>query len=67
MPEPAREHFGPQLTALIAYVTVVCRMPRVQRFCRDALAEPARLFRLWHKFRGGRIDHGQLFLRSIPI
>jgi len=39
----------------------------VERFCRDALAQHARLFRLWHKFRGGKIDRGQLLLRSIPI
>jgi transposase len=39
----------------------------VERFCRDALAEHAKLFRLWHKFRGGQIDRAQLLLRSIPI
>lgn len=39
----------------------------VERFCRDALAEHARLFRLWHKFRGGQIDRRQLILRAIPI
>ena len=39
----------------------------VERFCRDALAQHARLFRLWHKFRGGHIDRNQLSLRSIPI
>jgi hypothetical protein len=39
----------------------------VERFCRDALAQHARLFRLWHKFRSGQIDRGQLLLRSIPI
>ncbi len=39
----------------------------VERFCRDALAEHARLFRLWHKFRSGQIDRNQLLLRSIPI
>jgi transposase len=39
----------------------------VERFCRDALAEHARLFRLWHKFRSGQIDRGRLLLRSIPI
>jgi len=39
----------------------------VERFCRDALAEHAKLFRLWHKFRDGRIDRSQLILRSIPI
>ena len=39
----------------------------VERFCRDALALHARLFRLWHKFRGGQIDRRQLLLRSLPI
>lgn len=39
----------------------------VERFCRDALAQHARLFRLWHKFRGGQMDRDQLRLRSIPI
>lgn len=39
----------------------------VERFCRDALAQHARLFRLWHKFRGGQIDRQQLLVRSIPI
>jgi transposase len=39
----------------------------VERFCRDALAEHARLFRLWHKFRSGQIDRDQLLLRSIRI
>jgi transposase len=39
----------------------------VERFCRDALAQHARLFRLWHKFRVGQIDRNQLYLRSIPI
>ena len=38
----------------------------VERFCRDALAQHARLFRLWRKFRGGQIDRSQLILRSIP-
>jgi len=39
----------------------------VEQFCRDALAQHARLFRLWHKFRGGQIDREQLLQRSIPI
>jgi len=39
----------------------------VEQFCRDALAQHARLFRLWHKFRGGQIDRRQILLRSIPI
>ena len=39
----------------------------VERFCRDALAAHARLFRLWHKFRGGQINRQQLMFRSVPI
>jgi transposase len=39
----------------------------VERFCRDALAAHASLFRLWHKFCSGQIDRRQLLLRSIPI
>ena len=39
----------------------------VEQFCRDALAEHAKLFRLWHKFRDDLIDRRQLILRSIPI
>lgn len=39
----------------------------VERFCRDALAQHARLFRLWHKFRSGQIDRSQLLPRSLPI
>jgi len=39
----------------------------VERFCRDALAAHARLFRLWHKFRGGQIDRRQLLLGSLPV
>ena len=39
------KQFGPQLTALIAYLTVVCRMPRlvVQRFLEGALQIPISL------------------------
>ena len=37
------------------------------RFCRDALALHARLFRLWHRFRAGEIDRAQLSRKSIPL
>ena len=39
LPDEHANQFGPQLTALIAYLTVVCRMPRlvVQRFLESAL------------------------------
>lgn len=45
MPNDVIGQFGPQLTALIAYLTVVCRMPRlvVQRFLEGALQIPISL------------------------
>jgi len=44
-----------------------------ERFCRDALALHARLFRLWHRFRDGPgvrygpINREQLIAKSIPL
>lgn len=44
-----------------------------ERFCRDALALHARLFRLWHRFRAGPAtrypiaDREELIRRSLPI
>ena len=38
-----------------------------ERFCRDALALYARLFRLWRKFQSQLIDRDQLIQRSIPV
>ena len=45
LPDEAVGQFGPQLTALIAYLTVVCRLPRlvVQRFLEGALQIPISL------------------------
>jgi len=52
------------------------RSPSARRFCREALAIVARLFRLWHRFRGDLrdrrgnpqpIDRRQLFEKSIPL
>jgi transposase len=45
LPEDLTGQFGPQLTALIAYLTVVCRMPRlvVQRLLEGALQIPLSL------------------------
>lgn len=42
LPDEIVGQFGPQLTALIAYLTVVCRMPRlvVQRFLEGVLQIP---------------------------
>lgn len=45
LPDEVVGQFGPQLTALIAYLTVVCRMPRlvVQRVLEGALQIPMSL------------------------
>ena len=52
------------------------RTPSAQQFCRDALAIVARLFRLWHRFRGDLrdrrgnpqpMDRRQLLEKSIPL
>src|ERR1017187_4619514 len=45
LPEEAQGHFGPELTALIAYLTVVCRMPRrvVQELLGQVLGIPLSL------------------------
>lgn len=45
LPDDLTGQFGPQLTALVAYLTVVCRLPRlvVQRFLEGALHIPLSL------------------------
>ena len=52
------------------------RSPSARRFCREALAIVARLFRLWHRFRGDLrdrrggprpIDRAQLMEKSLPL
>jgi transposase len=45
LPDEFAGQFGPQLTALIAYLTVVCRLPRlvVQRFLEGVLEIPISL------------------------
>jgi hypothetical protein len=45
LPPEVRGHFGPELTALIAYLTVVCRMPRrvVQELMEQVLGIPLSL------------------------
>jgi transposase len=43
------------------------RTTDAERFCRDALALVARLFRLWHRFRGGGLDRDALIQKSIPL
>ena len=51
----------------------IAKTTDAERFCRDALSLHARLFRLWHRFRGGPAAGGapmtrqQLVLESIPI
>lgn len=45
LPQEVQGHFGPELTALIAYLTVVCRMPRrvVQELLEQVLGIPLSL------------------------
>ena len=51
LPQEAQGHFGPELTALIAYMTVVCRMPR--RVCAGVARD-----RFWeYRFSLGSIQN----------
>jgi transposase len=43
------------------------RTTDAERFSRNALALTARLFRLWHRFRGAVFDRAELIKRSIPL
>src|SRR5947208_12441301 len=60
LPEEIAGQFGPQLTALIAYLTVVCRLPRlvVQRLLDGALQIPISLGstqKAWEEVSGGAV------------
>lgn len=57
-------------------VLEIAKATEAQRFCRDALALHAQLFRLWHRWRGDPIDRRgnprritrqQLIEKSIPL
>jgi hypothetical protein len=54
-------------------VQKIAKTTDAERFCRDALALHARLFRLWHRFgagpsvRYGPITREQLIEKSIPL
>jgi transposase len=54
-------------------VQLVAKTTDAERFCRDALALHARLFRLWHRFgagpdvRYGPVTREQLIAKSIPL
>lgn len=51
----------------------LAKTTEAERFCRDALALHARLFRLWHRFRGNSTIRGtplsrqELLAKSIPV
>jgi hypothetical protein len=51
----------------------IAKTTDAERFCRDALALHARLFRLWHRFRAGPgvrygpVTREQLIAKSIPL
>jgi len=54
-------------------VLEIAKTTEAERFCRDALALHARLFRLWHRFRAGPgvrygpITREQLIAKSVPL
>ena len=64
VPELAAGHFGPQLAALIAYLTVVCRMPRrvVEALLGQVLGIEISLGRVW----GARRSAGKKPVRRWP-
>ena len=51
----------------------LARTTEAERFCRDVLALHARVFRLWHRYRGhgvgrrGKISRQELILKMIPL
>jgi transposase len=51
----------------------IAKTTDAEKFCRDALALHARLFRLWHRFRAGPgvrygpVSREQLIAKSIPL
>jgi hypothetical protein len=54
-------------------VQEIAKSTDAERFCRDALALHAQLFRLWHRFRAGPAtrypiaDRQELILKSLPL
>jgi transposase len=54
-------------------VQEIAKTTDAERFCRDALALHARLFRLWHRFRAGPgarygpVTRDHLIAKSIPL
>jgi transposase len=54
-------------------VLEIAKTTEAERFCRDALALHARLFRLWHRYRAGPgvrygpVTRAQLIAKSIPL
>ena len=75
LPAEYASHFGPQLTALIAYLTVVCRMPRlvVQRVLEGALQIPISLGSTQHAWEetsaavAGPYAELEMALRHEPV
>jgi transposase len=56
-------HFKRNLLGILDFT----KTKEAERFCRDALALHARLFRLWHRFRGDDAHRRELILKSLPI
>jgi transposase len=64
-----RAHFKRNILGVLEIAKTI----EAERFCRDALALHARLFRLWHRFRAGPgvrdgpITREQLIGKSVPL
>ncbi len=75
LPDEIEGQFGPQLTALIAYLTVVCRLPRlvVQRLLEGALHIPMSLGSTQHAWEeasaavAAPCEELELALREQPV
>jgi transposase len=66
---PDKAHFKRNILGALQ----IAKTTDAERFCRDALALHARLFRLWHRFRAGPgvrygpVTREQLIAKSIPL
>ena len=56
-------HFKRNILGILDFA----KTKEAEQFCRDALALYARLFRLWHRFRGDDAHRQEVILKSLPI
>jgi hypothetical protein len=73
LPQGVHAAFWAHFKRNILGVQEIAKTADAERFCRDALALHARLFRLWHRFRAGpevrygSVTRQQLINKSIPL